>query len=109
MPANTTQSAVRSQRFRRQNIEMLEYVPAQPVPSASPACPDGRDFDRYRHLLDLDRAGWAWEWLRRNPAYAACGPHMTKPAAGHQDRPAVTMLQDTGWGDPWGLCFCRNR
>ena len=23
----------------------------------------------YAHLLDLDRAGWAWEWLRRNPEF----------------------------------------
>ena len=25
----------------------------------------------YGHLLELDRAGWAWEWLRRNPSFAA--------------------------------------
>ena len=25
----------------------------------------------YRHLLELDRAGWAWEWLRRNPDFAS--------------------------------------
>lgn len=23
----------------------------------------------YAHLLDVDRAGWAWEWLRRNPEF----------------------------------------
>ena len=23
----------------------------------------------YAYLLDLDRAGWAWEWLRRNPEF----------------------------------------
>ena len=26
---------------------------------------------RYRHLLELDRAGWAWEWLCRNPDFAS--------------------------------------
>jgi hypothetical protein len=30
----------------------------------------GRQPD-YERLLDLDRAGWAWEWLRRNPNFAA--------------------------------------
>ena len=25
----------------------------------------------YAYLRDLDRAGWAWEWLRRNPEFAA--------------------------------------
>lgn len=27
--------------------------------------------DRYRALLDLSSAGFAWEWLRRNPEYRA--------------------------------------
>ena len=25
----------------------------------------------YAHLLELDRAGWAWEWLRRNPDFVS--------------------------------------
>lgn len=25
----------------------------------------------YANLRDLDRAGWAWEWLRRNPEFTA--------------------------------------
>ena len=25
----------------------------------------------YANLRDLDRAGWAWEWLRRNPGFTA--------------------------------------
>jgi hypothetical protein len=27
--------------------------------------------DPYRALLDLDATGFAWEWLRRNPAFRA--------------------------------------
>lgn len=27
----------------------------------------------YEQLLELDRAGWAWEWLRRNPSFASQG------------------------------------
>lgn len=30
---------------------------------------DWRDPDNYKHLLELDRAGWAWEWLKRNPDF----------------------------------------
>ena len=33
--------------------------------------PDWRDLDAYQHLWDMDRAGWAWEWLRRNADYRA--------------------------------------
>lgn len=32
---------------------------------------DWRDRANYRDLLHLDRAGWAWKWLRRNPDYIA--------------------------------------
>lgn len=31
-------------------------------------CSDWAGTD-YAHLLELDRAGWAWEWLRRNPDF----------------------------------------
>lgn len=30
-----------------------------------------RDPKLYQSLLTVDRAAWAWEWLRRNPLYAA--------------------------------------
>jgi len=33
--------------------------------------PDGSDPAAYRWLRGLDRSGWAWEWLRRDPHYAA--------------------------------------
>ena len=32
---------------------------------------DWRDPSSYQPLLKLDRAGWAWKWLRRNPDYIA--------------------------------------
>ncbi|WP_425453603.1 transcriptional regulator domain-containing protein [Aurantiacibacter xanthus] len=31
--------------------------------------PDGIDPQAYRWLTSLDRHGWAWEWLRRDPDY----------------------------------------
>lgn len=30
---------------------------------------DWRCPDQYTYLQGMDRAGWAWEWLRRNPDY----------------------------------------
>jgi hypothetical protein len=72
--------------------------------------PDYRNLDQYRLMLELDRAGWAWEWLRRSQDYEqACG-----------DQPAVAERQalDTLSGgvvlrsastclSAWGVCFCR--
>ena len=34
-------------------------------------CIEGLQSADYAHLLDLDRAGWAWEWLRRNPEFTS--------------------------------------
>ena len=75
--------------------------------NAPAAWPNWRDAESYRHLLDLDRAGWAWEWLRRNPDYVR---DRRNDRARDQDRRAVPYVigrrpeQST---DPqrWGLCF----
>ncbi len=42
-----------------------------PGESADGAMPNWREAQNYTSLLKLDRPGWAWEWLRRNPGYAA--------------------------------------
>lgn len=46
---------------------------------------------RYGRLLELDRAGWAWEWLRRNPDFASSGP-----ASGSRTeaRPSIVIQPD---------------
>jgi hypothetical protein len=81
------------------------------IPSADdpvmPAWPDWRDAEQYRHMLDLDQAGWAWEWLRRNPDYVE-----------ERRRGALGALPDQALSYPdvlsqpmysaalrWGLCF----
>jgi hypothetical protein len=67
--------------------------------------PDWRDADAYRELLLLERSGFAWEWLRRDPAYRdaalaaleagraaiLAGPRNAEPAAA-----------------PWGLHAFEN-
>lgn len=53
------------------NRDILENdTAAQRTTSAAPAChSDWRCTDHYAYLQGMDRAGWAWEWLRRNPGY----------------------------------------
>lgn len=69
--------------------------------------PDWRDPEQYRHLLDLDRAGWAWEWLRRNPDYARIVPE--RPAAEPERNGAAefAVLPPANAGEyaQWGLTF----
>ena len=43
---------------------MASFETVSPDPSA------GWQAVGYAHLLGQDRAGWAWEWLRRNPEFA---------------------------------------
>jgi hypothetical protein len=62
--------------------------------------PNGSDSDAYRDLLELDRAGWAWEWLRRNPAYVG-ETALAVPTAPWIIRRDAPFLR----GRPWGLCF----
>ena len=57
------------------------------------------------HLFELDRAGWAWEWLRRNPDFMSSElidePHVE---AGHSlvARPAFATEQSLM---RWGLHY----
>ena len=71
--------------------------------------PDWRDVEQYRHLLDLDRAGWAWEWMRRHPDYGRDGgdrePELDRKAL---SRPIVLRPASRDRARAWGLCFCRG-
>jgi hypothetical protein len=62
-----------------------------------------RDPGVYAPLVDLDRGGLAWEWLRRVPAYREA------PFAAGQDSiaraPAVPVAQEVA--ERWGLIFRR--
>lgn len=58
----------------------------------------------YMHLLELDRAGWAWEWLCRNPnfvsAYSARTPRC-------ENGKSLVVTADASPSDlmRWGLHF----
>lgn len=60
--------------------------------------PDWRSPDYVEALKDLDRAGFAWEFLRRNPAYR---DDYDKIA----DDPDESELSPAAVGRRWGLSF----
>lgn len=63
---------------------------------------DWRDGARYRALLGIDRAGLAWEWLRRDPDYVACAARH-RAVAGNPD-----LIREDPAALPWGLHFLRG-
>jgi len=71
----------------------------------------------YRALLDLDAAGFAWEWLRRNPDFRALWRRSGVLARRASDR-ALAAARRGGFATlgrhplvaetaPWGLSFHR--
>ena len=84
---------------------MFEDIPFNINP-----CADWHNPDHYRLLLESDRAGWAGEWLRRNPAFIAdmqrapCRAHSDVSGAyGHV--PAITCTEPQSMRR-WGLRCC---
>lgn len=74
------------------------------------AKPDWRNPDDYRHLLDLDRAGWAWEWLRRRRDYVGDGDHGIATGSATNARAVVVRPIQLAAAahdraHAWGLCF----
>lgn len=56
----------------------------------------------------LDRAGWAWEWLRHNQAYrreAVPGAPPRRTILRQDPEIAVLVLPDRPAADRWGLLF----
>lgn len=67
--------------------------------------PDWRDPICYRPLLALDRPGFAWEFLRRNPAYRAeCG-RLPPQVLGATVHPLVQIDASPRGAARWGLWF----
>jgi len=65
---------------------------------AAKRTPDGTDGASYAWLSGLDRSGWAWEWLRRDPRYVGSSVASSVTSA--------PRLLPAGRGDPErGLLF----
>jgi hypothetical protein len=63
--------------------------------------PDWRDSAPYRALAGIDRAGLAWEWLRRDPAYAALSARLRRVGV----RVGAAHLEMEADARGFGLCF----
>jgi hypothetical protein len=63
-----------------------------------PKRPDWRSASAVETLDRLDRAGFAWEFLRRNPRYRNDYNQIRKGA------PRATLAAEAA-GQRWGLCF----
>jgi len=66
--------------------------------------PNWRDSKSYKPLLKLDRAGWAWKWLRRNPEYIALASERLSHT-GYDTESRVLTVSATEEGTRWGLHF----
>lgn len=69
-----------------------------------------RESANYCHLSNLDRADWAWEFLRRHPD---CPSFLTIPTSRQLLRSApplnlVTLEEELDQGLSWGLRFRRH-
>lgn len=73
-----------------------------PVAAPAGARPDWRDGGSYRYLLELDNEGWAWEWLRRNPAYREYAKLTPVEKGGSKTLNPVPAGRD---GADWGVLF----
>lgn len=84
------------------------------VPGISP-CADWRDPESYKSLVDLDRAGWAWEWLKRNPDFSTATGRLPNvlsslSPSGAERRlkaaqPRILRIQNPGPFEHWGVFF----
>jgi hypothetical protein len=78
--------------------------------SGEPSRARWHDPANYKRLLTLDRAGWPWEWLRRNPHYIAMTSkfptraRVSKPGT----RPHIITASAAEEVRDWGLHFCRG-
>ena len=62
--------------------------------------PDWRDAQAYAPLLRAERAGFAWEWLRRDPAFGAAAAASSRPVARAGERLHARPAQPAAalWG-----------
>ena len=58
-------------------------------------------------LVDLDHAGWAWEWLRRNPRYRA-DVALIEPSTTRSDGVIALDPPAADRARLWGLHFRRG-
>lgn len=65
--------------------------------------PDWRDVTAYAYTKDLTREGWAWEFLRRNPAFRKDLASRSGEGGRHKGSEEVPTRRDL---KRWGIIFC---
>jgi hypothetical protein len=63
--------------------------------------PDWRRPETYAYTAALTRAGWAWEFLRRNPAFQA-------DLARYAPSASTKEVSERSELKRWGICFRRH-
>src|SRR3546814_12648445 len=83
---------------------MAKEIPQEPGESSRA---DWRDPTNYKSLLTLDRSGWAWKWLRRNPDYIArTAQLLTRPRLGQPGSLfRVITTSDAEEASAWSVHF----
>ena len=86
---------------------MSEEISQEP---GEPSRASWRDPTNYKSLLTLDRAGWAWKWLRRNPDYIALAAQLPEHARLVQPGTRLRIITASGAEEAldWGLHFRRG-
>ena len=84
------------------------------APGISPRA-DWRDPESYKSLVDLDRAGWAWEWLKRNPDFSTAAGRLPKVLSSLSPstaecrlkaaQPRILRIPNPGPFEHWGVFF----
>lgn len=78
-------------------------------PSRDQYLPDWQDVGAYDYCMRLTSRGWAWEFLRRNPAFQDDLEIVLRSVTVSQVQSADVVRLPTDGGDltRWGLLFCR--
>ena len=86
---------------------MPKQISQQP---GEPSRASWRDPANYKHLLKLDRAGWAWIWLRCNPTYRAWASQLCSHAQVDQTETRLRVITASAAEEvrDWGLHFRRS-
>lgn len=65
-----------------------------------------RDASNYQSLVEMDRVGWAWAWLRRNARYRE-RPRGESPLISFPQQREVKVVQARSALDAghWGVSF----
>lgn len=69
--------------------------------------PDWQDEKSYRYTQHLTRRGWAWEFLRRDPAFQRDLGHALEQAEFAERWFDVEVVRSSLDLTRWGLLFCK--